>query len=154
MSNSSWFFVGVGGVRLGWGRTWRWSEEGRGGLCVGQAWSLRSRLWGVVWRSFLFFSSLWSDRMDGWIRVTGGTSQPDDGYVQFIFNCFSFRPTYTSTGASKQDGKHVLLFCPSHQEGRAAMIKEASTTDYQRLLSITKGIRAAGRWLARLGALY
>lgn len=53
-------------------------------------------LFGVL--SF-FFSSLWSDRMDGWIRVTGGASQPDDGYVQFIFNCFSFRPTYTSTMA-------------------------------------------------------
>ena len=34
------------------------------------------------------------------------------------------------------------------------MIKEASTTDYQRLLSTTKGIRAAGRWLARSGALH
>lgn len=48
-------------------------------------------------------------------------------------------------GASKQDGKHVLLFCPSYQEGRAAIIKEASTSDYQRLLSTTKGIRAAGK---------
>ena len=34
------------------------------------------------------------------------------------------------------------------------MIKEASTTDYQRLLSTTKGIRAVGRWLARSGALH
>ena len=34
------------------------------------------------------------------------------------------------------------------------MIKEASTIDYQRLLSTTKGIRAAGRWLARSGALH
>ena len=34
------------------------------------------------------------------------------------------------------------------------MIKEASTTNYQRLLSTTKDIRAAERWLARLGALH
>ena len=56
-------------------------------------------------------------------------------------------------GWRKQDAKHVLLFCPNHQEGRQEMVRKAGTNDFTKLLLTKEGIRSAARWFIRSGIL-
>ena len=56
-------------------------------------------------------------------------------------------------GWHRQTPKHILLFCPDFQQGRAQMLQKAGTTDYYSLLSTKKGIKAATDWFLRLGLL-
>ena len=52
-------------------------------------------------------------------------------------------------GWRKQDAKHVLLFCPRSREGRPRLLAEAGTEDFQTMLTSTRGVRAAARWMVK-----
>lgn len=76
------------------------------------------------------------------------------------FNHFLFRmkvPGIVSArcpcGWSRQDVKHVLLFCSMHSEIRPSLIREAGTTDFNQILGTIQGAKAAARWLVRSGIL-
>lgn len=56
-------------------------------------------------------------------------------------------------GWHRQTPKHILIFCPHFQEGRAQMLQLAETTDYHTLLSTKKGVQAVTKWFLRLGLL-
>lgn len=56
-------------------------------------------------------------------------------------------------GWHRQTPKHILLFCPHFQQGRAQMLQRAGTTDYDSLLSTKKGIKVATDWFLHLGLL-
>ena len=56
-------------------------------------------------------------------------------------------------GWHRQTPKHILLFCPHFQAGRAQMLHTAQTTDYRTLLTIEKGVQAATEWFLKLGLL-
>lgn len=56
-------------------------------------------------------------------------------------------------GWHRQTPKHILLFCPHFQAGRAQMLYIAQTTDYHTLLTTKKGVYAATKWFLKLGLL-
>ena len=56
-------------------------------------------------------------------------------------------------GNGKQTPKHILLFCPSHREGRQAMFRQAGTTDYRTLLTTTRGLQASSQFIIRTNLL-
>ena len=56
-------------------------------------------------------------------------------------------------GHMRQTAKHILLFCPQYTRGRAGMLRDAGTTDFQTLTSTGRGVKAACRWLINLGIL-
>jgi hypothetical protein len=56
-------------------------------------------------------------------------------------------------GSNRQTPKHIVIHCPLHIEGRAAMLHRAGTSDYRSILRTNKGLRAVTRWLVRSGAL-
>ena len=56
-------------------------------------------------------------------------------------------------GWRRQDVKHILLFCPRSREDRPRLLAEAGTRDFQTMLTTTKGIRAAARWMVNSGWL-
>ncbi len=49
--------------------------------------------------------------------------------------------------------KHILFFCPKFREARQRLFIEAGTTDTRRMLTETKGIRAAARWMVETGVI-
>ena len=57
-------------------------------------------------------------------------------------------------GWRKQDVKHILLFCPKSQGDRPRLLTEAGTRDFQTMLTTTKGVRAAARWMVSSGWLH
>lgn len=76
------------------------------------------------------------------------------------FNQYLFRrkvpgvesPQY-GCGWRYQNAKHILLFCLRYTKGRQEMLAQAGSTDYTQIISSSKGIKAAARWLVRSGAL-
>ena len=58
-----------------------------------------------------------------------------------------------SCGWAKQDAKHVLLYCPELSQQRPELLKEAGTHDVRTILTESKGIRAAARWMVKSGWL-
>ena len=56
-------------------------------------------------------------------------------------------------GWRKQDVKHILLFCPKSHKDRPRLLAEAGTGDFQTMLTTTKGVRAAARWMFNSGWL-
>ena len=54
-------------------------------------------------------------------------------------------------GWIKQDIKHILLFCPDLRDIRPNLLTESGTSDFNRILTIVQGIRAAARWMIRTG---
>ena len=52
-----------------------------------------------------------------------------------------------------QDAKHVLLFCPESRETRPRLLADSGTSDFREMLTSTKGIRAAARWIIQSGGL-
>ncbi len=48
---------------------------------------------------------------------------------------------------------HILFFCPEFREARQRLFIEAGTTDTRRMLTETKGIRAAARWMVETGVI-
>ena len=52
-------------------------------------------------------------------------------------------------GWPKQTVKHILLFCPRFARDRDKMIQEAGCSDFSKILSTPRGIRAAARWFLR-----
>ena len=54
-------------------------------------------------------------------------------------------------GWRRQDVKHLLLNCPELQEARPQLFDEAGTRDISQMLTTTKGIRAAARWIVKSG---
>lgn len=66
-------------------------------------------------------------------------------------------PTITSPtctcGHARQTLRHVLTGCPDHRTNRGRMFIAAGTTDYRRLLSTPKGLKAAANWLMKTNLL-
>ena len=58
-----------------------------------------------------------------------------------------------SCGWAKQDAKHILLYCPELSQQRPELLKEAGTHDVRTMLTESKGIRAAARWMVKSGWL-
>ena len=58
-----------------------------------------------------------------------------------------------SCGALRQTPKHILIFCPEKNEGRAQMMLQAGSSDYRTILTTKKGIQAVARWFLRYGGL-
>lgn len=56
-------------------------------------------------------------------------------------------------GARRQTPKHILLFCPDWGEGRLEMLRRAGTSDFRKLLSTRKGLKAASSWFLDRGIL-
>ncbi len=56
-------------------------------------------------------------------------------------------------GWRRQDVKHILLFCPRSREDKPRLLAEAGTRDFQTMLTTTKGIRVAARWMVNSGWL-
>lgn len=52
-------------------------------------------------------------------------------------------------GWPKQTVKHILLFCPRFARDRDKMLQEAESSDFSKILSTPRGIRAAVRWFLR-----
>jgi hypothetical protein len=59
-------------------------------------------------------------------------------------------PGYTATcecGWVRQTAKHVILYCPQHQEQRDKLYQEAGTRNYQKMLVTPRGAKAAATFL-------
>ena len=54
-------------------------------------------------------------------------------------------------GWRRQDVKYILLFYPRSREDRLRLFAEAGTRDFQIMLTTTKGIRVAARWMVNSG---
>ncbi len=58
-----------------------------------------------------------------------------------------------SCGWRKQTVKHILLFCPELAKERRELIEQVGTSDYRQILTQKHGIRAAARWMIKIGRL-
>jgi hypothetical protein len=56
-------------------------------------------------------------------------------------------------GWIRQTVRHILLFCPLYEQGRAEIVRKAASTDMTTILSKPGSGAAAARWLTRSGAL-
>ena len=77
------------------------------------------------------------------------------GLADYLFSrrVPTFASPACSCGWARQTLKHVLLSCPRFVNGRSNMCRDAGTTDYRRLLTTEKGLRASARWLMRTNLL-
>ena len=77
------------------------------------------------------------------------------GLNNFLYrmNVPNVRSAECPCGWRKQTVKHVLLFCPRLENERGELIQQAGTSDYRQLLTQKQGIRAAARWMIRVGYL-
>ena len=77
------------------------------------------------------------------------------GLADYLFSrrVPTFASPACSCGWARQTLKYVLLSCPRFVNGRSNMCRDAGTTDYRRLLTTEKGLRASARWLMRTNLL-
>ncbi len=99
-----------------------------------------------------------------WIRLLGKNHSappptlPSKNRKKIIFflsksTSISIRNAECSCGWRKQTVKHILLFCPELAKERRELIEQVGTSDYRQILTQKHGIRAAARWMIKIGRL-
>src|SRR5271154_2974120 len=65
-------------------------------------------------------------------------------------------PGYNATcpcGWTRQTTKHILLFCPDHNQHRRQLFELAGTRDYSKMMETARGAKAATYWLQQTNLL-
>jgi hypothetical protein len=48
---------------------------------------------------------------------------------------------------SRQDAKHVIMFCPQQKQRREELYQAAGTRDYRKMLVTSRGVKAAATFI-------